>query len=570
MDEDEAEREQQIDEVDELMDVAGGQGGLFNQYAFASTDDQPSKPAQPPTATEPTGGRKRKRVAAVPREDNKENEPQTRARNSNRVATTRKKRTVADDDDEWMQADDDETHEESKQPPAESERTEEKEEMDEDQPILCLSGSQLPAVEFPTHFTSDPQAHAANVRRFEDRDALSEATEADSLNDALPLSSAAHAATSFASIDLTSDTALTSTASSKTKVKYTPLELQVLDSKRKHPDLLLLFEVGYKYRFFGRDAEVAAKHLSIIAHPSHNFLTASIPTFRLLVHVRTLVEAGWKVGVVRQVESAAQKKMEGSSGTFSRKLCEVYSQATMLDEVVQQSEAGSAAVSETASRYIMVLYEEPGISNFTPASKTAPFFDASQVVVHVLAFDPITGVSIYDSFDDTFMRNQLDTRLRQLEPVELLLSDSGKLLSKNSWNVVNAWRDEQDVVRVERLNTQKYSFDYARATAVVTDYYTSAASSSASAAASLDFALSLPKGPLVCLSVLIPYLQAFHLHSAFLLSSNFRPFRSAAAFTLTTPAHAHTAHRCSRLPPVLVRLLSVLVCDVAATIISCS
>ena len=281
-----------------------------------------------------------------------------------------------------------------------------------------------------------------------------------------------------------------------------------------------------KYRFFGRDAEVAAKHLSIIAHPSHNFLTASIPTFRLLVHVRTLVEAGWKVGVVRQVESASQKKLEGTSGTFSRKLCEVYSQATMLDEVMQQSEATStASSSETASRYIMVLYEEPGISNFTPASSSTPFFDASQVVVHVLAFDPITGSVVYDSFDDTFMRNQLDTRLRQLEPVELLLSDSGKLLSKNSWNVINAWRDEQDVVRVERLSTHKYPFDFARATAVITDYYTSASSSSASASASLDFALSLAKGPVVCLSVLIPYLQAFHLNSAFLLSSNFRPFR---------------------------------------------
>jgi DNA mismatch repair protein MSH3 len=36
-------------------------------------------------------------------------------------------------------------------------------------------------------------------------------------------------------------------------------------------------------------------------------LVASIPTFRLQVHTRRLVEAGYKVGVVRQMETAALK-----------------------------------------------------------------------------------------------------------------------------------------------------------------------------------------------------------------------------------------------------------------------
>ena len=542
---------EQIDDVDELMGVgvACGRATLFSQYAFAPAGNSTAsvKTEQAATASEPSTSRKRKRGAAAAatsgaqREDNKENEPQTRSRRSARTASsTRKKKTLADDDNDWMQEDEDGVNE-SKQQPAAEEHAEEADELDEDRPISFLSSSSPPAVDFPTHFASDPQAHAANLRRFEDRDALTDATEDDTNNnnnDVLSLSSSTtHTTASSASIDLTSDTlpltAASSSSSSKTKIKYTPLELQVLESKRRHSDLLLLFEVGYKYRFFGRDAEVAAKHLSIIAHPSHSFLTASIPTFRLLVHVRTLVEAGWKVGVVRQVESAAQKKLEHSHGTFSRKLCEVYSSATFLNEVVEESASSRAPASETASRYILVMYEESGISNFTPASSSVPFFDASQVVVHLLAFDPITGTVVYDSFDDTFMRNELDTRLRQLEPVELLLADSGKLLSKNSWNVINAWRDEQDVVRVERLNAHKYPFDYARATAIITDYYTSdTSSSSASSSASLDFALSLPKGPLVCLSVLIPYLQAFHLHSAFLLSSNFRPFRSAPNQTL--------------------------------------
>lgn len=49
--------------------------------------------------------------------------------------------------------------------------------------------------------------------------------------------------------------------------KLTPMELQVLDIKRKHMDTLLIVEVGYKFKFFGEDARTAAKVLSIVCIP---------------------------------------------------------------------------------------------------------------------------------------------------------------------------------------------------------------------------------------------------------------------------------------------------------------
>lgn len=42
----------------------------------------------------------------------------------------------------------------------------------------------------------------------------------------------------------------------RTKTKYTPLEQQFIELKEKYPDTLLFVECGYKYRFFGEDAEV--------------------------------------------------------------------------------------------------------------------------------------------------------------------------------------------------------------------------------------------------------------------------------------------------------------------------
>ena len=42
----------------------------------------------------------------------------------------------------------------------------------------------------------------------------------------------------------------------RTKTKYTPLEQQFVEIKEKYPDAVLFVECGYKYRFFGEDAEV--------------------------------------------------------------------------------------------------------------------------------------------------------------------------------------------------------------------------------------------------------------------------------------------------------------------------
>lgn len=49
--------------------------------------------------------------------------------------------------------------------------------------------------------------------------------------------------------------------------KLTPMEIQFLDIKRKHLDTILIVEVGYKFRFFGEDARIAAKELGIVCIP---------------------------------------------------------------------------------------------------------------------------------------------------------------------------------------------------------------------------------------------------------------------------------------------------------------
>ena len=67
---------------------------------------------------------------------------------------------------------------------------------------------------------------------------------------------------------------------------YTPLEQQYITIKSQYPDAVLCVECGYKYRFFGEDAEIAAKTLNIVCFQDHNFKAAMIPVHRLYIHLR--------------------------------------------------------------------------------------------------------------------------------------------------------------------------------------------------------------------------------------------------------------------------------------------
>ena len=72
--------------------------------------------------------------------------------------------------------------------------------------------------------------------------------------------------------------------------------------KEANPGVLLVVEVGYKFQFYGEDAEIASRLLNIMCYPKGSFVQASIPVERLSIHVKRLVNAGHKVGVVRQTE----------------------------------------------------------------------------------------------------------------------------------------------------------------------------------------------------------------------------------------------------------------------------
>ncbi|KAK4168797.1 muts domain V-domain-containing protein [Cladorrhinum sp. PSN259] len=310
--------------------------------------------------------------------------------------------------------------------------------------------------------------------------------------------------------------------------KLTPMEIQFLDIKRKHMDTLLIVEVGYKFRFFGEDARIAAKELSIVCipgkfrydeHPSEahldRFASASIPVHRLSVHAKRLVAAGHKVGVVRQVETAALKKAgDNRNAPFVRKLTNVYTKGTYIDENAELDQATDNTGAPSGG-YLLCMTESP-----TKGSGTD-----EKVEVGIVAVQPATGDIIYDNFEDGFMRREIETRLLHISPCEFLIvgdlsKATDKLVQHLSGSSTNVFGDKSRVERVPRSKTMA-----AEASSHVTQFYAGKTKDSDErAAALLEKVLKLPEAVTICLSAMITHLTEYGLEHIFDLTKYFQSF----------------------------------------------
>jgi len=311
--------------------------------------------------------------------------------------------------------------------------------------------------------------------------------------------------------------------------KLTPMEIQFLDIKRKHMDTLLIVEVGYKFKFFGEDARIAAKELSIVCisgklrydeHPSEahldRFASASIPVHRLPVHAKRLVAAGHKVGVVRQVETAALKKVgDNRNAPFTRKLTNVYTKGTYVDEIGELSQQSDSAA--PAAGYLLCITE----------TKAKGWGTDEKVDVGIIAVQPATGDIIYDNFEDGFMRSEIETRLLHISPCEFLIvgelsKATDKLIQHLSGSSTNVFGDR---CRVERIGKSKTIA--AEAYSHVAQFYSNKLKENQGneqASALLDKVLKLPEAVTICLSSMIKHLEEYGLEHIFDLTKYFQSF----------------------------------------------
>lgn len=329
-------------------------------------------------------------------------------------------------------------------------------------------------------------------------------------------------------------------AAKKGPNKLTPMEKQVLEIKRAHMDTLLIVEVGYKFRFFGEDARIAAKELSIVCipgkyrydeHPSEahldRFASASIPVHRLHVHVKRLVAAGHKVGVVRQLETAALKAAgDNRNAPFVRKLTNLYTKGTYIDDVQGLEEPTSGPTPASATGYLLCLTE----------TNAKGWGNDEKVQVGIVAVQPATGDIIYDDFEDGFMRAEIETRLLHIAPCEFLIvgepsKATEKLIHHLSGSKTNVFGDKARVERVPKQKTMAAQA-FSHISTFYADKMKEVQEDKGKSSALLEKILNLPENVTICLSAMITHMLEYGLEHVFDLTKYFQPFSARSHMLL--------------------------------------
>jgi DNA mismatch repair protein MSH3 len=238
---------------------------------------------------------------------------------------------------------------------------------------------------------------------------------------------------------------------------------------------------------------------------------------RLNVHAKRLVAAGHKVGVVRQIETAALKKAgDNRNAPFVRKLTNVYTKGTYIDEAGELDQPAEAT-GAPAGGYLLCLTESSAKGAGTD----------EKLDVGIVAVQPATGDIIYDDFEDGFMRREIETRLLHISPCEFLIvgelsKATDKLIQHLSGSSTNVFGDRSRVERVPKGKTMA-----AEAYSHVTQFYAGKAKSNDErSAALLDKVLKLPEPVTICLSAMITHLTEYGLEHIFDLTKYFQSFSS--------------------------------------------
>ncbi|KAJ2917229.1 hypothetical protein MD484_g3189, partial [Candolleomyces efflorescens] len=257
---------------------------------------------------------------------------------------------------------------------------------------------------------------------------------------------------------------------------YTPLELQVRQLKVEHPGTVLMIEVGYKYKFFDDDAKVADKELGMVSFHDRNYLVASVPTHRRDIHLKKFVD-----------------------------------DLNSVDEVER--------------------YTPPPFMCLVEESKQD---DPEKVFISVISVCPTTGDVIWDDFQDTNMRIELETRLAHIQPSEILLPKHG--LTPQTAKMLT---DFSGSATGEKLRNEHFNrpMAYTMAFEYVSEFFTDkrkfgVATESFRSGQLMAEITDFPKGVVVALAHAIKHLSTFGIADAFLESRFFSKFATRAHMLL--------------------------------------
>jgi DNA mismatch repair protein MutS len=128
----------------------------------------------------------------------------------------------------------------------------------------------------------------------------------------------------------------------RAKYKYdvaTPMMQQYLDIKFQNQDSLLLFRMGDFYELFFDDAITTSKILGLALakrgkHGDEDLAMCGVPHHAIETYLRKLIEEGYKVAIVEQLETPEEAKQRGYKAVVKREVVRIITPGTVTEDSI--------------------------------------------------------------------------------------------------------------------------------------------------------------------------------------------------------------------------------------------
>lgn len=187
---------------------------------------------------------------------------------------------------------------------------------------------------------------------------------------------------------------------SKVKAKYTPMMNHYIEVKEKNPDAIIFYRLGDFYEMFFEDAKTASSELDLVltgrnAGADEKVPMCGIPHHAATGYIQRLIQKGYKVAIVEQLENPAEAK-----GLVKRDVIKIVTPGTIMDEVSD----------EKATVYIASLYDfQYGIAvllcEMTTGEMRAQIIDKQVMAIQkVLLGNNVKEIVVEESFDKKIIK----------------------------------------------------------------------------------------------------------------------------------------------------------------------
>ncbi|MDD2524664.1 MAG: DNA mismatch repair protein MutS, partial [Endomicrobiaceae bacterium] len=138
-------------------------------------------------------------------------------------------------------------------------------------------------------------------------------------------------------------------------LNYTPMMQQYLEIKKDYSDFIVFFRIGDFYEMFFQDAIIGSKELEIVltgkdAGQKERVPMCGIPFHAVNIYLEKLVEKGYKVAIVEQVEDPALAK-----GLVKRDVIKLITPGTIIEDgaIDEKTNNYIVSVSESKEKYLL-------------------------------------------------------------------------------------------------------------------------------------------------------------------------------------------------------------------------